>query len=100
MRRATVARQRSTGPLTLTVPEAATVLRISRSSAYEAVRIGRIPALRIGHRVVVPTLWVAEQLGVPIRMIRVRLIKSTDDRARPQGRSAGGGTLPETRSQR
>ena len=87
MRRATILRARPTGPLTLTVSEAATVLRISRSSAYEAVRIGDIPAIRIGHRVVVPTVWVAEQLGVPVKMIRVSDTGSADERRRPAARS-------------
>jgi excisionase family DNA binding protein len=39
---------------TLTVTEAADVLRIGRSAAYEAVRAGQIPSLRIGRRVLVP----------------------------------------------
>ena len=42
---------------TLTVEEAARVLGIGRNSAYEAVRRGEIPAIRIGKRFVVP--WVA-----------------------------------------
>ena len=62
---------RSTVQLTLTVAEAASVLRISRSSTYEAVRLGEIPAVRIGHRIVVPSIWIAEQLGVPIELINV-----------------------------
>lgn len=40
--------------VTLTVAETAVVLGISRSSAYEAVRTGQIPALTFGKRVVVP----------------------------------------------
>ena len=39
---------------TYTVAEAARVLGIGRTSAYEAVRTGRIPTLRIGKRVLVP----------------------------------------------
>ena len=35
-------------PPVLTVPEMAHVLRISRGAAYEAVRTGQIPAIRIG----------------------------------------------------
>jgi len=38
----------------LTVEEAAQVLRLSRGSAYEAVRRGDIPTLRIGRRLLVP----------------------------------------------
>lgn len=46
----------TTGPdrLTLTVEEAAATLGISRASAYEAVRRGEIPSIRIGRRVLVP----------------------------------------------
>jgi excisionase family DNA binding protein len=40
--------------LTLTVEEAADVLGISRSLAYELVRRGDIPSLRLGRRIVVP----------------------------------------------
>ena len=39
---------------TLTVEEAARVLGISRSSAYEAVRRGELPPVKIGRRYVVP----------------------------------------------
>lgn len=42
------------GRLTLTVEEAATLLGISRAFAYEAVRRGDIPSIRIGRRVLVP----------------------------------------------
>ena len=41
-------------PLTRTVPEAATLLGIGRNAAYEAVRNGEIPAIRIGKRWLVP----------------------------------------------
>jgi excisionase family DNA binding protein len=40
---------------TMTVTETAAVLGISRSSAYECVRIGSIPSIRLGRRIVVPT---------------------------------------------
>lgn len=40
---------------TITVTEAADVLGISRSTAYELVHTGTIPALRLGRRIVVPT---------------------------------------------
>lgn len=42
-------------PATMTVTQTATVLGISRSSAYECVRLGSIPSIRLGRRIVVPT---------------------------------------------
>ncbi len=41
-------------PLVLTVEEAADVLRISRGSAYEAIRADEIPHVRIGRTIRVP----------------------------------------------
>ena len=38
---------------TLSVPEAAQVLGISRSLAYEMARIGKLPTIRFGKRLVV-----------------------------------------------
>jgi excisionase family DNA binding protein len=40
--------------LTLSVPEAARLLGISRQSGYEAATRGEIPTIKIGHRVLVP----------------------------------------------
>jgi excisionase family DNA binding protein len=40
---------------TVTVTEAADILGISRSTAYELARAGTLPALRLGRRLVVPT---------------------------------------------
>lgn len=40
--------------LTLTVEEAARALGINRNSAYEAVRNGDLPAIRIGRRLLIP----------------------------------------------
>ena len=39
---------------TLTIEEAAHVLGISRGLCYEMVRIGRLPVIRLGRRLVVP----------------------------------------------
>lgn len=51
-------------PLTVTVDQAARLLGISRTSAYELVHTGEIYALRLGRRLVVPVAWLAEQLGL------------------------------------
>lgn len=40
--------------LTLTVKEVAAIFGISRAFAYEAVKPGEIPSIRIGRRVLVP----------------------------------------------
>jgi excisionase family DNA binding protein len=40
--------------LTLTVEEAATVLGISRAFAYESVRRGDLPHVKIGRRLLIP----------------------------------------------
>lgn len=47
---------------TMTVTEAAAVLGISRSTAYELARAGTLPALRLGRRLVVPTHALEELL--------------------------------------
>ncbi len=50
-------------PLTLTIPEAAELLRIGRNSAYEAVRRGDLPVVRIGRRLLVPRQALLEMLS-------------------------------------
>jgi excisionase family DNA binding protein len=49
--------------LTLSVPEVAALIGISRTSAYEAVRRGEIPSLVFGRRIVVPRSALEELLG-------------------------------------
>jgi len=39
--------------LTLTIQETADLLGISRSKAYEAARVGQIPSIRVGTRLLV-----------------------------------------------
>ena len=39
---------------TLTIEQAAQILGVGRSAAYEAARRGEIPTIRIGRRVLVP----------------------------------------------
>ncbi len=50
-------------PEVLTVDEAAALLRISRGSAYEAVRKGQIPTIKIGRRLLVPRARLEELLA-------------------------------------
>jgi excisionase family DNA binding protein len=39
---------------TLTVPEVASILGISRSSAFEAAKSGQLPTIRLGTRLLIP----------------------------------------------
>jgi excisionase family DNA binding protein len=48
------AKRREDERLTLSVPEVAARLGLSRNGAYEAVAAGQIPSIRIGRRVLVP----------------------------------------------
>ena len=41
-------------PLTLRVEEVAEILRIGRGSAYELIRCGKLHAIRMGRRILVP----------------------------------------------
>jgi excisionase family DNA binding protein len=52
-------------PLTLTVEQSAEALGISRGSAYEGIRTGEIPHVRIGRRILVPRAMLAAFLGEP-----------------------------------
>ena len=47
----------------MTVTDAASVLCISRASAYEAVKAGEIPSIRLGRRIVIPTAALLRMLG-------------------------------------
>lgn len=46
-----------------TVPEAGRKLGISRNSAYDAVRRGEIPSIRIGRRLLVPIVALERMLN-------------------------------------
>jgi excisionase family DNA binding protein len=49
-------------PVVLTVEEAAALLRVSRGAAYQAVRCGDIPSVRIGRTIRVPRHRIVELL--------------------------------------
>lgn len=62
--------------LTVTVAQAAVMLGISRTSAYQRVRRGEIPTVRLGRRLVVPKARLLAMLeGEP------PAISSADDEA-------------------
>jgi len=41
-------------PLVISVKEAARLLRLGRNQAYDAVRTGQLPSIRVGRRILVP----------------------------------------------
>ncbi|MCP4224125.1 MAG: helix-turn-helix domain-containing protein [Actinomycetia bacterium] len=43
-----------TEPLTISVTEAAKLLGIGRGTAYECVRTGELPSIKLGRRIVIP----------------------------------------------
>lgn len=51
-------------PPTLSVEAAAEILGISRPTAYQAVKTGDIPAIKVGRRLLVPTALLLKMLGV------------------------------------
>lgn len=55
---------------TMSVTEAARILGISRTTAYECVRSGDLPSVRLGGRIVVPTQAVERLLagGEPVNV--------------------------------
>ena len=52
-------------PLTLTIPQAAQLLGISVSKAYEAARSGQLPTLRVGSRVLISRRRLEELIDGP-----------------------------------
>jgi excisionase family DNA binding protein len=55
---------RASGRATITVEEAGAVLGVGRSTAYEAVRAGELPSLKLGRRVLIPVPKLLALLGV------------------------------------
>jgi len=54
--------------LTLSVPEAARLLGIGRGLAYELVRQGKLPALRLGRRLLVPRVALMRLLAGDLKI--------------------------------
>lgn len=73
----------------LSVEEAGRLLGLGRSAAYEAVRRGEIPSLRLGRRRVVPTASLRRLLALDVD----EAPGGTDASVTPiDGRRAGRGT--------
>ena len=52
------------GRITVSIEEVATILGISRSIVYGAVRSGQLPSRRLGRRIVIPVPLLLDWLGV------------------------------------
>ena len=57
-------------PLTVTVEEAAVLLGVSRSTAYELATSGDLPTIRMRRRILVPAAALAKLLGVSMWDVR------------------------------
>lgn len=55
--------QLADAPDVLTVPEAARLLRLGINGTYEAIRRKEIPAVRLGHRLIVPKRGIERMLS-------------------------------------
>lgn len=73
---------------TLTVEEAAKLLGVSRGSAYEPVRVGELPVVRLGRRLLVPREALSGYWLRPVRAV------SRPPKSATKWRTAAG---PETR---
>lgn len=68
--------------LTYTVAEAAVVIGIGRSLAYELVRSGELPTVQLGRRRVVPRrllkAWLESRVGLP-NLADTKGLSASDD---------------------
>src|SRR5437899_1024126 len=82
-------------PLTITVEQAAEVLGVGRSTAYELVRSGDLKCIRLRRRIVIPVAHLAERLGVERADIWAVLDEFAASEASPQSpsRSATSGAV-------
>ena len=55
--------------MTCDVPVAGRVYGLGRNAAYEAARTGKIPAIRIGNRLIALIGPMAEELGQPVEAV-------------------------------
>jgi len=56
--------------LTLSIEEAAGLLGMGRTAAYEAARRGELPSRKLGRRVIVPVPALLEWLGTTVPVLR------------------------------
>ena len=71
--------------LTLTVEQAAQVLGIGRSTAYELVRTGDLKCIHLRRRIVIPVAHLADRLGVSHADVRETAMEAAEThRLQPQ----------------
>ncbi len=49
---------------TVSVPDAARLLGVGRSTVYAAIKSSEVPAIRIGHRLRIPSNWLRDKLQI------------------------------------
>lgn len=79
-------------PPFLTVPEAASVLRLGRSATYDAITRGQIPSVRFGKKLRVPR-------GAIAHLAREGLVSGGIEQAADQREPADGGAADPTADQ-
>ncbi len=52
-------------PEVLTVPEAAAILRVGRTTLFDAIARGEVPAIRVGRRVLVARATLEQLIAAP-----------------------------------
>lgn len=77
--------------LTLTVDEAAALIGVSRSTAYELVATAELPTVRLRRRILVPASALSDLLGVSLVEVYSALNRLRGRTRSAPSRSAGGG---------
>ena len=86
--------------LTLTVDEAAALIGVSRSTAYDLVATHELPTVRLRRRILVPASALVDLLGVSLVEVYGALNRLRGRTTSTPGRSVGGGpTRPDGRAQ-
>jgi excisionase family DNA binding protein len=84
-------------PLTLTVEQAAEVLGIGRSTAYELARNGDLKCIRLRRRIVVPVAHLAESLGVDRDAVWATLTRAAHGPESPASAAPSGQAITRRR---
>jgi excisionase family DNA binding protein len=77
--------------LTLTVEEAAALVGVSRSTAYNLVAAHELPTVRLRRRILVPASALADLLGVSLVEVYGALTRLRGRNGSAPGRPVGGG---------